>query len=98
MFSERNINNTVLVGLEDGWQNQHQCAYIDEVPVNQVKTVPCAPDTPVRYLTIRHDNLTNLGLCEVIVNGYRYESEYTLFDDVFKRKSCICNHGNCCFH
>ena len=94
MFSDRNKNNAILIGLEDGWQNQHQCAYIDDVPADYIKTVPCTPDTPVRYLTIRHDYLTDLSLCEVIVNGYRYESEYTLYNDVFKRKSFNCNHLN----
>ena len=94
MFSDRNRNNAILVGLKDGWQNQQQCAYIDDVPDDYIKTVPCTPDTPVRYLTIRHDNLPDLGLCEVIVNGYRYESEYTLFKDVFKNKSFNCNHLN----
>ena len=77
MLSERNKNIAILVGLEDGWQNQKNCAYIDDVPDSYVKTVPCAPDTSVRYLTIRHNNLTDLTLCEVIVNGYRYEGKYT---------------------
>ena len=86
MFSERNKNNAILVGLEDGWQNQDQCAHIDDVPADYMKTVPCTPDTPVRYLTIRHDYFTDLGLCEVIVNGYRYNSEYTLFNEIFKIK------------
>ena len=94
MFSDRNKNNAILVGLEDGWQNQHQCAYIPDVPANNIKTVSCTPDTPVRYLTIRHDYRTNLGICEVIVNGYKYESEYTLYNDVFKRKTFNCNHLN----
>ena len=77
-FSDRIRNNAILVGLENGWQNQDGCAYIDEVTYNHVTTVPCTPDTPVRYLTIKHDWQTNLGLCEVIVNGYRYEGQYTL--------------------
>ena len=79
MFTDRSINNAILVGLEDGWQNQEQCAYIDKIPNSNITTVPCTPDTPVRYLTIRHDYLTNLGICEVIVNGYRYGGRYTLF-------------------
>ena len=85
MLSERNKNIAILVGLEDGWQNQKKCAYIDDVPDSYIKTVPCNPDTPVRYLTIRHDSLTNLGLCEVVVNGYRYEGGYTLFNN-FKNR------------
>ena len=85
MLSERNKNISILVGLEAGWQNQEKCAYIDDVPDSYIKTVPCAPDTPVRYLTIRHDYLTDLGLCEVIVSGYRYEGGYTLFND-FKNR------------
>ena len=84
MFSDRIRNNTILVGLEDGWQNQDQCAYIDDFPYGYIKTVSCTPDTPVRYLTIRHDRSTDLGLCEVIVNGYRYESKYALFKDILK--------------
>ena len=84
MFSDRIENNAIFVGHEDGWQNQDQCAYISDVPANYIKTVPCAPDTPVRYLTIRHDRETDIGLCEVIVNGYRYESEYSLFKDISK--------------
>ena len=72
------MNNAILVGLEGGWQNQEQCAYISDVPANYIKTVPCTPDTPVRYLTIRHENRPELGLCEVIVNGYRYEGRYIL--------------------
>ena len=70
------------MGLKDGWQNQHQCAYISDVPANDIKTVPCTPDTPVRYLTIRHKRETDLGLCEVIVNGYRYEGKYALFNHI----------------
>ena len=82
MFSERIENNAIIVGLEDGWQNQEQCAYISDA--SYIKTVLCTPDTPVRYLTIRHDRSTDLGLCEVIVNGYRYESKYALFKDILK--------------
>ena len=84
MFLDRIENNAIFVGLEDGWQNQDQCAYISDVPDDYIKTVPCTPDTPVRYLTTRHDRGTDIGLCEVIVNGYRYESEYSLFKDISK--------------
>ena len=38
-----------------------------------IQTVHCNPGMPVRYLTIRHDRETQLGICEVEVIGYQYQ-------------------------
>ena len=92
-FSERNIHNAILFGSEDGWKNQPECAYTYTIPDNQVTNVPCAPETPVRYLTIRHYRETKLGICEVIVNGYRYQSEYTIFNDMIMLRTNIRREG-----
>ena len=45
-----------------------------------VQTLPCAPEMPVRYLTIRHDKQKRVGFCEVVVNGYQYKGKIRIFE------------------
>ena len=61
----------IYVGEESGWQNQEQCGRI--TTTDRIQTVSCRTDKPVRYLTIRHQMQVALTLCEVVVNGYKYQ-------------------------
>ena len=70
-LSDRVEGNVIYTGEESGWQNQEECARITSTDFTQ--TVSCKPGKPVRYLTIRHQTEPALGICEVVVNGYKYQ-------------------------
>ena len=70
-LSDRIEGNGIYVGEESGWQNQEECARITSRDF--IQTVPCKPGKPVRYLTIRHQSEPALTICEVVVNGYKYQ-------------------------
>ena len=67
----------IYVGEESGWQRQTVCGRT--ISNNDTQTISCSPDKPVRYLTIRHQtSFKVLKLCEVNVNGYRYQGTHLL--------------------
>ena len=73
----------IYVGVVSGWQNQEECAHITSTDFLQ--TVSCRTDKPVRYLTIRHQTESALTLCEVIVNGYKYQGKLINGLGIFKQ-------------
>ena len=67
-------DTVIYTGEEPGWQNQTECG---QTTANKsIQTIPCTPEKPVRYLTIKDPTSFLLVLCEVVVNGYRYEGKY----------------------
>ena len=71
IIPDRISGNRIYVGNDDDWRMQTVCANITST--DTIQTVRCNTGMPVRFLTIRHDSQTQLGFCEVVVNGYQYE-------------------------
>ena len=70
-------NRTLLiyVGDQSGWQNQTECGRGKLLGATSVVTIPCSPEKPVRYLTVREITANGFPLCEVIVDGHLYEGK-----------------------
>ena len=70
-------DTVIYIGEESGWQRQTVCGRT--ISNNDTQTISCSPDKPVRYVTIWHQtSFKVLKLCEVNVNGYRYQGTHLL--------------------
>ena len=79
MFSDRVKGSIVLTGNSAAVGMQAECARITLGIYTQ--TVACKTSEPVRYLTVKHQTMAFLQLCEVVVQGYEYKGKlFPLYD------------------